>query len=183
MIGNPEIIILDEPTVGLDPKQILEIRDLIRSMKEKHTIILSSHILSEVAAVCDQVLILSQGKLVASDTTENLSRKMEHKETMKLELTIRGTKAQVEDALQQEDYLELIQCEEKAQETGEECEVVVEAKEGRDIREQLFYLLADKKLPLLKMVPETRSLEDVFLELTEGEGQEEREEQEDDSNI
>ena len=72
ILGYPEVIILDEPTVGLDPKQIIEIRDLIKSLKEKHTVILSSHILSEVSAVCDYVLIISHGKLVASDTPENL---------------------------------------------------------------------------------------------------------------
>lgn len=76
-MGYPEVIILDEPTVGLDPKQIIEIRELIKSLSQKHTVILSSHILSEVSAVCDYVMIIAHGKLVASDTPENLSKLMQ----------------------------------------------------------------------------------------------------------
>ena len=98
ILGYPEVIILDEPTVGLDPKQIIEIRDLIKGLKQKHTVILSSHILSEVRAVCDYVLIISHGKLVASDTPENLSRYM--KESDVLELTVRGSRAACEEAME-----------------------------------------------------------------------------------
>lgn len=86
ILGYPELIILDEPTVGLDPKQIIEIRDLIKGLKEKHTVILSSHILSEVSAVCDYVLILSHGKLVAGDTPENLSKLAYGEKTLSLEI-------------------------------------------------------------------------------------------------
>ena len=88
LLGYPEVIILDEPTVGLDPAQIIEMRGLIRSLGKKHTVILSSHILSEISAVCDDVLILSHGKLVASDTTDNLGKLMEDKVT--LHLTVKG---------------------------------------------------------------------------------------------
>ena len=87
LLGYPEVIILDEPTVGLDPKQIIEIRDLIKSLGQKHTVILSSHILSEVSAVCDHVLIIDKGKLVASDTPENLSKVMTGMNS--LELTVK----------------------------------------------------------------------------------------------
>ena len=99
ILGYPEVIILDEPTVGLDPKQIIEIRDLIKSLKEKHTVILSSHILSEVSAVCDYVLIISHGKLVASDTPENLGKLAEGSNT--LNLTVKGEKDKIRTALGQ----------------------------------------------------------------------------------
>ena len=97
LLGYPEVIILDEPTVGLDPKQIIEIRDLIKSLGKKHTVILSSHILSEVSAVCDHVLIIDRGKLVASDTPENLSKVMTGMNS--LELTVKGEEAVIRDAL------------------------------------------------------------------------------------
>ena len=97
LLGYPEVIILDEPTVGLDPKQIIEIRDLIKSLGQKHTVILSSHILSEVSAVCDHVLIIDKGKLVASDTPENLSKVMTGMNS--LELTVKGEEAVIRDAL------------------------------------------------------------------------------------
>ena len=98
ILGYPEIIILDEPTVGLDPKQIIEIRELIRKLSEEHTIILSSHILSEVSAVCDYIMIINHGKLVASDTTENLMNHSLGSNT--LELTVKGEKQDVEKMLQ-----------------------------------------------------------------------------------
>lgn len=97
ILGYPEIIILDEPTVGLDPKQIIEIRELIRKLSEEHTIILSSHILSEVSAVCDYIMIINHGKLVASDTTENLMNHSLGSNT--LELTVKGKKQDVEKML------------------------------------------------------------------------------------
>ena len=165
MLGNPEIIILDEPTVGLDPKQILEIRDLIRSMKEKHTVILSSHILSEVSAVCDEIMILSKGKLVASDTTENLSKQLEskNKEALRIELMLKAEKEKVEGLLSTISYIELEKCEEA--EKGF-CNVSVISKEEQEYREELFYLLAEYKIPVFKMIPESRDLESIFLELT-----------------
>lgn len=165
MLGNPEIIILDEPTVGLDPKQILEIRDLIRSMKEKHTVILSSHILSEVSAVCDEIMILSKGKLVASDTAENLSKQLESKnrEALRVELLLKAKKEKVEGLLSTVSCIDLEKCEEI--EDGF-CNVTVISKESREYREELFYLLAEYKIPVYKMVPEGHDLESIFLELT-----------------
>ncbi len=97
LLGSPDVIILDEPTVGLDPKQIIEIRDLIKELGKTHTIILSSHILSEVSAICDYVMIISHGRLVASDTPENLSKKMAGSNT--LLLTVRGNESAVRGAL------------------------------------------------------------------------------------
>ena len=104
ILGYPEVIILDEPTVGLDPKQIIEIRDLIKSLREKHTVILSSHILSEVSALCDYILIISHGKLVASDTPDHLSQLALGSNT--LELTVQGERDEVEDSVKTLENLE-----------------------------------------------------------------------------
>lgn len=163
ILGYPEIIILDEPTVGLDPKQIIEIRELIKKLSEKHTVILSSHILSEVSAVCDYVMIINHGKLVASDTTENLSKMTLGSNT--LELTIKGTKEEVNKLVSP---LEMIRELEWIQSEEEDCvNLKITTEEHTDIREQLFYLMAEHKLPILKMESTRISLEDIFLELTE----------------
>ena len=163
ILGYPEIIILDEPTVGLDPKQIIEIRELIKKLSEKHTVILSSHILSEVSAVCDYVMIINHGKLVASDTTENLSKMTLGSNT--LELTIKGTKEEVNKLVSP---LEMIRELEWMQSEEEDCvNLKITREERTDIREQLFYLMAEHKLPILKMESTRISLEDIFLELTE----------------
>lgn len=163
ILGYPEIIILDEPTVGLDPKQIIEIRELIKKLSEKHTVILSSHILSEVSAVCDYVMIINHGKLVASDTTENLSKMTLGSNT--LELTIKGTKEEVNKLVSP---LEMIRELEWIQSEEEDCvNLKITTEERTDIREQLFYLMAEHKLPILKMKSTRISLEDIFLELTE----------------
>lgn len=163
ILGYPELIILDEPTVGLDPKQIIEIRDLIKGLKEKHTVILSSHILSEVSAVCDYVLILSHGKLVAGDTPENLSKLAYGEKTLSLE--IKGEREKILSAV---GSLETV---EKTEEVPSETESVVSLKltssEDQDIREEVFYKMAEIKCPILRMDMTRLSLEDIFLELTE----------------
>ncbi len=163
LIGFPEILILDEPTVGLDPKQMTEIRSLIRELSKDHTVILSSHILSEVSAVCDHILIISKGKLAASDTPENLSRAMAGEQ--KLALSVKGGADQVEGVL-------------KGMEEVSEFEVLPSGEDGlwkvsltaqpeKDIRERLFWAMADAGLPIMEMRLTGMSLEDVFLELTE----------------
>ena len=164
LLGSPEVLILDEPTVGLDPKQIIEIRDLIKSLKNKHTIILSSHILSEVSAVCDKILIISKGKLVACDTPEGLTRLMTGE--AELEITVKGTKEKLLTVLEK-----IGEIEERRLETVSEdqTKAIIKTGEDVDIREPLFYLLAEEKLPLLDMHISTKSLEDIFLELTDSE--------------
>ena len=165
VLGYPEVIILDEPTVGLDPKQIIEIRDLIKGLKEKHTVILSSHILSEVSAVCDEVMIISHGKLVASDTPENLSRLAVGADN--LQLVVKGRKIQIEEALKSIDEVEkLYICENRE---NNMWDVTVTASEGNDVREKVFYKLAEERCPIMEMKSNRASLEDVFLELTENE--------------
>ncbi|MFT3982516.1 MAG: ABC transporter ATP-binding protein [Lachnospiraceae bacterium] len=176
LLGSPEIIILDEPTVGLDPKQIIEIRDLIKELGKKHTVILSSHILSEVSAVCDEIMILSRGRLVAKDTPENLSRLMEGKRT--LQVTVCAPKEEVENELKELSEIESYKIEEEEvtlqeiseTESGEEVQkksrVEIETEADVDIREKLFYLMAQKRMPIIEMGIQKASLEDVFMELT-----------------
>ena len=163
ILGYPEVIILDEPTVGLDHKQIIEIRDLIRRLGENHTIILSSHILSEVSAVCDHIMIIAHGKLVASDSPEGLQRLMSG--AMELKLTVKGDEKRLQEALAQVanvDHMEQLE----AQKDG--CvRIKIVSKENTDIREEVFYALADARLPIMEMTHLEKSLEDIFLELTE----------------
>ena len=163
ILGYPEVIILDEPTVGLDPKQIIEIRDLIRKLGENHTVILSSHILSEVSAICDHIMIIAHGKLVASDSPENLQKLMSG--SMELNLEVKGSAAAVKSALQEISQIDRI--EENTEASKNIAKLKVISKENADIREQVFYALADAKLPILEMTHAEKSLEDIFLELTE----------------
>lgn len=163
IIGYPEIIILDEPTVGLDPKQIIEIRDLIKSLGKNHTVILSSHILSEVSAVCDYVLIIAHGKLVASDTPENLSKKAFEDDA--LELTVKGERDEIVSAVEAFENVDSVTVKE-SKEPG--CvDLSVKTYDLADIREELFYRMAELHYPILKMEHIRATLEDIFLELTE----------------
>lgn len=166
VLGYPEVIILDEPTVGLDPKQIIEIRDLIRKLGENHTVILSSHILTEISAVCDHVFIISKGKLVASDSTENLIRLMAG--AQEIELTVKGEAGELPDILNQLEDVE--SCELSEGGTEEETHVSVAAKKEKDIREAVFLTCVERGIIILEMKSMTRSLEDVFLELTSQKG-------------
>ena len=165
VLGYPPIIILDEPTVGLDPKQIIEIRDLIKSLGKKHTVILSSHILSEVSAVCDYVMIIAKGQLVASDTPENLSKLMLGSNTVTC--TVHGTRKQLVPALNALDAKE-IQYENTPNE--EQIKVKITTEKDKDIREELFYALAKANCPILELTSSSMSLEDVLLELTDDSG-------------
>lgn len=164
ILGYPEIIILDEPTVGLDPKQIIEIRELIKKLGEKHTVILSSHILTEISAVCDHVFIISKGKLVASDATENLVSLMSG--AQEIEVTVRTDVANVQKELAA--ISEISKVEVKNEDAGE---LVVYAQKGADVREDVFRTLAEKHFAVLEMHTIEKSLEDVFLEITQ-EGEE-----------
>lgn len=195
LLGDPEIIILDEPTVGLDPKQIIEMRDLIRGLREKHTVILSSHILSEVSAVCDQILIISTGKLVACDTPEGLTRLMTGEE--ELTLQVKGSAGRLEEVLSGLDGIlgfevkPVPETEEQRQESADAGEpengentcaaAVIRVEEGCDIREEMFYRLAQNRLPILELHVTTKSLEDIFLELTASEKNSEEQEETDET--
>lgn len=161
MAGNPEVLILDEPTVGLDPKQIIEIRSLIKDLSKDHTIILSSHILSEISAICDQIMIISHGKLVACDTPDNLSQAQAA--TSVLDLTILDPEAKVAKLLVQK-FGKRVHVSGSRQEDKWIGTLKVEGEE--DIRTELFYILADAKCPILELKNNAASLEDIFLELT-----------------
>jgi ABC-2 type transport system ATP-binding protein len=166
VIGFPPVIVLDEPTVGLDPKQIIEIRDTIKELGKNHTVILSSHILSEVSAVCDHIMIIDKGKLIASDTPENLERQMAVASGM--ELLIKASREEIETTLNSISQVDTI----TVLESGEEgiWKALVSFRSGEaeeeDVRERIFFAFADKRLPILSMQSQKASLEDVFLELT-----------------
>lgn len=162
LLGKPEVIILDEPTVGLDPAQIIEIRDLIRELGKEHTIVLSSHILSEVQAVCDSIMIISGGKLVASDTTENLTRRFAGTQTLCLEAE--ADEKTMRKAL---DRVEGIASVEVKPEEKENTVLLVKAEEDKDIRAKVFKAFAKENVTLLEMTTVHADLEDVFLELTQ----------------
>ena len=162
ILGYPDIIILDEPTVGLDPKQIIEIRELIRKLGEKHTVILSSHILSEVQAVCDEIIIISKGKMVARGTSEELIDMM-HKDVL-LELEVEGTPQELTEVLDHFENLESYELEEG--EHPEITRVKIHTSAETDIRRALFFALADAQMPIMSLYRKEDSLEDVFLELT-----------------
>ena len=165
ILGYPEVIILDEPTVGLDPKQIIEIRDLIKGLKQKHTVILSSHILSEVRAVCDYVLIISHGKLVASDTPDNLERLAAGSNSLLMK--IKGENDTIRIALE---TIEGVTGVEMSYDSDEKLwKTKLSIQENVDIREKVFYAMAKANCPIYEMQVKRVSLEDVFLELTEGE--------------
>ena len=163
ILGNPEVLIFDEPSVGLDPRQIIEVRDLIRELGKEHTVILSSHILSEVSAVCDHILILSKGKLVADGSPEELAGMMG--DAGGTEITVIGDGERALEILKQMPQVE------SASITGKDesgnAKILVSAKDGEDIREALSFKLSENRIAVIGMEKKERSLEDIFLELTE----------------
>lgn len=166
VLGYPEILILDEPTVGLDPKQIIEIRDLIKELGKKHTIILSSHILSEISAVCDHVFIISHGKLVASDSTENLLERMTG--AQEIELLVKAEEDTAETAIREIAQVE--RCEKTESKEDGAVQLLVTAKKDADVREAIYHTCVEHHMPILEMKAASKSLEDVFLELISQEG-------------
>lgn len=164
LVGNPKVLILDEPTVGLDPKQIIEIRTLIKRLGRNHTVILSSHILPEVQAVCDRIVVINKGRIVADDNADSLARNLsaDHK----LVIHIEGGSEEVKKILTSVPDVERVfvgrQIDEKVNEYH------VEAKEGTDVRRDIFKKLAARNYPILMMRSNELSLEEVFLKLTTG---------------
>jgi ABC-2 type transport system ATP-binding protein len=163
LLGNPPILILDEPTVGLDPKQIIEIRDLIKELKQNRTVILSSHILTEVQAVCDRILIINQGRIVADDTAESLSAGIE-KDHMIYAL-IEGDKSQVVSVIQS--IPNVIKVSVQKQKEPSVFEYQIETDPNHDIRRVLFNTLAAHNMPMIGLKTGSLSLEEVFLKITE----------------
>lgn len=162
LLGNPPVLILDEPTVGLDPKQIIEIRNLIHNLGKKHTIILSSHILPEIQAVCERIIVINQGELVADGTQEELAHSLstEHK------LLVRLAGPEKEIAAGLKTIHNTVAVESLGEKEPGVFEFSVEAKDGVDLRRELFHFAAKKDWPILSLRSTDLSLEEVFLRLT-----------------
>lgn len=163
LIGNPDIIILDEPTVGLDPKQIIEIRTLIKQLGENHTVLISSHILSEIGAVCDHVVIINKGHLVVSDSTENLEKLFKGQDI--LCLSAQGELEKIQNILREFPALSIADM--KEAEEAETYRFQLKVQDQADYRKQLFFRFAEAGIPLLEISRAGMSLEDIFLEITE----------------
>lgn len=163
LIGNPDIIILDEPTVGLDPKQIIEIRTLIKRLGEDHTVLISSHILSEIGAVCDHVVIINKGHLVVSDSTENLEKLFKGQDI--LCLSAQGELEKIQNILREFPALSIADMKEAEEAETYRFQLKVQAQ--ADYRKQLFFRFAEAGIPLLEISRAGMSLEDIFLEITE----------------
>lgn len=162
LLGNPDVLILDEPTVGLDPKQIIEIRNLIKTLGKKHTVILSSHILPEVQATCERVIVINKGKIVADDTPDNLSHALsaDHNFIARIE----GPEAEVTKLISTIPGMVKVTCLGAREKSA--FDYTLEAEEGADIRRELFSRLADRSWPILGLKSTELSLEDIFLQLT-----------------
>ncbi len=163
LIGSPEVIIFDEPTVGLDPKQIIEVRNLLRNLGRDHTVILSTHILQEVQAVCDRIVIINKGKIVADELTENITRAVE--QNRRFTVKICGPQNEVLSFLRQRPGI--VYAEVLAQRDGDAYCYNVESEVGIDIRKSLFYALAEKNWPLIGLESLGMNLEDVFIAIVD----------------
>lgn len=162
LIGDPEVLILDEPTVGLDPKQITEVRDLIKNLSEEHTLIISSHILAEVQAVCDRVIIINKGRIVATDTPDNLAKTAI--KSNKLEIRVKGPKNDVLNGIAQipgVKFAEIVRIREEGS-----VDVNIETEEEADVREAIFEFCSENHYPILLMKTTEVNLEDIFLQIT-----------------
>ncbi len=163
LVGDPKIIIFDEPTVGLDPKQILEVRNLIRNLGRKHTVILSTHILAEVQAVCERVIIINKGKIIANERTEDLTKAIEDGYHYKVKIC--GPQSEVESALKRVNGVK------KVVSTGEReldaYTYVVESDRGIDARKPIFSLCAQKNWAIIGMIPTDTDLESIFIKLVD----------------
>lgn len=162
IMGFPDIIILDEPMVGLDPQQIIEIRQLIRSLAKNHTVILSFHILGEVRELCDYILIIAGGRLVAQDTPDNLQKLLCREEI--LELEAKGSAEQIREILS---GVKNIQKSLMRQKEEDVCGIKLWPEQGKDLRENLFFAFAEAGCPLISMYENKGTLEDVYLKLTQ----------------
>ncbi len=163
LIANPKVIVLDEPTVGLDPKQIIQIRDVIKQLGKKHTVIFSSHILSEVSALCDRVIIISKGQIVASGTPESLSKSLTNGN--KMLARVKGEESKIKAAF--DGVNEIVSLTFECVVEGGTHDIVLEGADGADIRETVFNVLAENKLPLLNFKSLDLTLEEIFLQLTD----------------
>jgi len=168
LVGSPPLLILDEPTVGLDPKQIIEIRELIKDLGKDHTVVLSSHILPEISATCHRILIINNGEIVASDTPENLSGRLSGTSgSARQKLLIKGDSGKVKSILEELPSIASVQIG-KGPEEGL-TDALISASGNEDIREDVFRAMAKADFPILQIGPVDLSLEEIFLNLTTSE--------------
>lgn len=165
LVGNPPLVILDEPTIGLDPKQIIEVRNLIRMLGRDHTVILSTHILSEAQAVCDRMIIIDHGRIVADGKTEEINQFI--KDNRRYKALICGPQGEVLQLLKT--LPGVVHCEALSERDGDSIAFAIEAESGIDVRKALFYALSDKHFPLMGLEAIGMSLEDVFIKLIDKE--------------
>ena len=166
MMGNPDILILDEPTVGLDPSQIIEMRELIRELSKNHTVLLSSHIMQEISAVCDEIIIINEGKMITKDTPENITKKMV--DTNGVHIVVKGDKTKLKEALRTVSGIKNVAYDNDKDVEENTVGLTIYCAEDEDIRVELFYALAKAECPLIEMNKLDTSLEDAFLALTRG---------------
>ena len=164
LVGNPDVLILDEPTVGLDPKQITQFRKLIEALGKHHTVIVSSHILSEIHAVCKRILIINNGEIVADDTADNLAKNLSSDHT--LTLRVQGPQAEIEKTLLGIRGVLSVKCLGVVEKGSLDFEI--EPEEDTDVRKEIFNRMSDRKWPILEFTTEEMSLENIFLRLTDG---------------
>ena len=164
LVGEPKILILDEPTVGLDPKQITEIRNLIKELGKTHTVILSSHILSEVSQICNKVIIINKGKLVAIDTPENLENKVSNNNS--IYVTVEDTENKMKDIKEKIKEIEKLELAEENEDGTKQY--MIESKDGVDLRKILFTELAKENITIFEMKKADSTLEDAFMKIIEG---------------
>lgn len=162
LIGNPGVLILDEPTVGLDPRQIIEIRNLIIALGKQHTIILSSHILKEVEDVCERVIIIDKGEIVAQDTMANLARTVG--DMSRLMVRIAGADKHMQKTLREIEGISYV--EETGSKEPDSMDFMIESQKKADVRKAIFNTMARAGKPILMMRPMDVTLEDIFMQLT-----------------
>ena len=163
LINNPKVIILDEPTIGLDPRQIIEIRNLIRMLGRDHTVILSTHILAEVQAVCDRIVIINKGKVVANERTEDISRVLEGKRRYTIKIC--GPQKEVMEVLKAKQGITYVET--MAEHELDSTAYMIESEPGVDIRKSLFFTMAEKNFPIIGIEAMGVNLEDIFISLVD----------------
>jgi len=164
LIGRPEVLMLDEPTTGLDPRQITEIRDLIKELGDGHTVILSTHILPEVSMICDRIIIINKGRLVASDSVEGLTRSLT--KSQMTQINVKGDPAEIKKALKVVPGVLAVDKKADMDLAGGGNVYVVHSNIDSDVREEIARAIVKAGLGLHEMRPYTLSLEDIFLMLT-----------------
>ena len=163
LIGNPKVIIFDEPTVGLDPKQIIEIRSLIRTLGKSHTVILSTHILQEVQAVCDRIIIINKGKIVADEKTESITRISQS--NRRFNIKVCGPQKEVLTTLKATPGI--LYAETLAERDGDAYTYMIESEHGVDVRKKLFFTLSERGWALIGLEALGMSLEDIFISVVD----------------